>query len=68
MTALSTRKLWDQVLAGGKAEFMALPETAVDFAGLQRAVRRWLAWFDAAGEQRGRSHTAERALMREFVP
>lgn len=59
MTALSTRRLWDQVLAGGKAEFMALPETAVDFAGLQRAVRRWLAWFDAAGLAEG-----DRVLIR----
>ena len=59
MTALSTRKLWDQVLAGGKAEFMALPETSVDFAGLQRAVRRWLAWFDAAGLAEG-----DRVLIR----
>lgn len=59
MTALSARTLWDHALAGGKAEFMALPGGSIDYIALQRAVRRWLAWFDAAGLAEG-----ERVLIR----
>lgn len=53
MTSLSARALWDQALAGGKAEFMALPDSAVAYHDLTRAVGRWLAWFDAAGLAEG---------------
>lgn len=59
MTQWTTRTLWDQALAGGRAEFIRLPGASVDFAGLQRAVRRWLAWFDAAGLAEG-----DRVLIR----
>lgn len=46
---MTLRALWDNVLAGGRSEWMALPDERIDYAELAVAVRRWCAWFDAAG-------------------
>ncbi len=59
MTRLSARSLWECALAGGSGEFMALPGERVDYRALQRAIRRWLAWFDVAGLGEG-----DRVLIR----
>ena len=59
MTLLSTRSLWSQALAGGHAEFIALPGERVEYLDLQQAIKRWLAWFDAVGLTEG-----DRVLIR----
>ena len=51
--------LWDNARAGGKAEWMTMPGGAMDYAALVQAVRRWCAWFDAAGAGEG-----DRVLIR----
>ncbi|MCC6925280.1 AMP-binding protein [Novosphingobium sp.] len=56
---MNTASLWANALAGGKAEFIALPDGRIDFAGFAQMVRRWCGWFDAAGIAEG-----ERVLIR----
>ncbi|MEY4953360.1 MAG: hypothetical protein RL299_1784 [Pseudomonadota bacterium] len=51
--------LWDNARAGGKAEWLVMPGGTLDYAALVQAVRRWCAWFDAAGAGEG-----DRVLIR----
>jgi len=56
---LSLQTLWDNLKAAPRAEFMAHPAARYSYADLDRAVRRWCAWFDAAGIAEG-----DRVLIR----
>lgn len=51
--------LWDNALAGGKSEWLALPGGSMDYAELVHSIRRWCGWFDATGVGEG-----DRVLIR----
>ncbi|MEO5597883.1 MAG: AMP-binding protein [Novosphingobium sp.] len=59
MSGVSTRLLWERLLAGGKADFLVLPAQTVSYADLADEVRRWLQQFDDLGLSAG-----DRVLIR----
>lgn len=48
MTPLA-RRLWQNILAGGRRDFLVSPGRSLAYRDLQQGIGRWLAQFDAAG-------------------